>query len=102
MPGARCRSQSNFRDSQKRRGGAIFKERLIPAVIKRWNSGEVRRTDRQPLLALTAFAVTMGFGGCSLHTKPAPQSAASPTDQSADSTAPSEPEAKIQISYSQP
>lgn len=41
------------------------------------------------------------MAGCSLHAK-APEPAGLPPDQSADNTPPPGPEAKIQISYSQP
>ena len=72
--------------------------------MKRWNCGEERRIGKRPLLALTALALTIGFTGCALHAKSsALGSPASPTpDQSAESAAPPAPEAKIQISYSQP
>jgi hypothetical protein len=72
--------------------------------MKRWNFGDDCRISKRRLLALTALALTLGFAGCSLHAKPSALGpTASPTpDQSADSTPPPGPEAKIQISYSQP
>jgi len=66
--------------------------------------GGLRRIGRQSLPAIAALAFTIAIAGCSTRVKqPAPEPAASPTpDQSAGSTPPPGPEAKIQISYSQP
>ena len=65
--------------------------------MKRWNFGVGRRIGRASLGALAAFALAAGIAGCALHAKAAAPSA----DQSADAPSPG-PEAKIQISYSQP
>ena len=64
----------------------------------------MRQIDRRPLLAITALAFTIGFAGCSARAKQsAPEPVAPPaSNQSADSAPPPGPEAKIQISYSQP
>jgi hypothetical protein len=58
----------------------------------------------RPLALIAALALTIGIAGCSAHAK---GSAVAPTaspapDQSADNAPPVGPEAKIQISYSQP
>src|ERR1700687_944038 len=72
--------------------------------MKRRSFGGLYQINRRPLLAIAALALTIGIGGCSARAKqPAPEAAASPTpNQAADSLAPPGPEAKIQISYSQP
>jgi hypothetical protein len=64
----------------------------------------LRRIGRRPLPAIAALAFMIAIAGCSTHAiLPAPETAASPTpDRSADSAPPLGPEAKIQISYSQP
>ena len=72
--------------------------------MKRRNVGGLRRIDVRPLLAITALAFTVGFAGCSSHVKQSALEPAAPPPptQSADSSPPPGPEAKIQISYSQP
>jgi hypothetical protein len=72
--------------------------------MKRRSFGGLYQINKRPLLAIAALALTIGIGGCSARAKqPAPEAAASPTpNQAADSLAPPGPEAKIQISYSQP
>jgi hypothetical protein len=72
--------------------------------MKRRNIGGSRHLDLRRLRAIAALALTVGFAGCALYAKySAQRPAASPTpSQSADATAPPGPEAKIQISYSQP
>jgi hypothetical protein len=72
--------------------------------MKRRNFGGLRHIDLRLLQAIAALAVTLTFAGCSSHAK---QSAQAPTasltpSQSTDGTAAPGPEAKIQISYSQP
>src|ERR1700674_774765 len=72
--------------------------------MKRRRFGGLHQINRGRLLAIAALALTIGIGGCSARAKqPTPEAAASPTpNQAADSLAPPGPEAKIQISYSQP
>ncbi len=69
-------------------------------MLKWRNSGGLRRIDRASLLLIAASAFTLALAGCSLLGKH-PAAPAS-TVQPADSTASPGPEAKIQISYSQP
>jgi hypothetical protein len=79
-------------------------ERRIAVVTRRRHGGGRLPVERQILLAIIAFAFTIGLTACSmLSNSSAHQSPASPSsDQSADSSSPSGPEAKIQISYSHP
>src|ERR1700687_6512924 len=72
--------------------------------MKRRSFGGLYQINRRPLLAIAALALTIGIGGCSARAKqPEPAAAPSPTpNQAAESLAPPGPEAKIQISYSQP
>jgi hypothetical protein len=72
--------------------------------MKRRSLGAARRIGIRPLEAIAALALTIAVAGCSAHAKQAAlQPAASPTpNQAADSAPPPGPEAKIQISYSQP
>ena len=84
--------------------GPIFKERLIAAVMKRWNFGRLCGVGKRRSLAIAALAFTIVITGCSVLAKePASQpDAPQPSDQASDNTPPPGPEAKIQISYSQP
>jgi len=73
-------------------------------VVKQGNFRGWRRSDRPAVLMIAALALTAGCAGCSWRAK---QSASEPIpsaapDQSADSSQAPGPEAKIQISYSQP
>src|SRR6202043_367530 len=78
------------------------KERRVEAVIMWRRFYGLRRAGSRPMPAIAALAFTIAIAGCSTHAKQA-ETAASPTpDQSAGSTPPLGPEAKIQISYSQP
>jgi len=75
--------------------------------MRRWDRGSLARLERRLLLASAAVVFTIGtigLTGCSMLAKSkALQSTASPSsDQSADNSSPSGPEAKIQISYSHP
>lgn len=67
--------------------------------MKRMKLGELRRGSPQLSIATVVLAGAIAIAGCSAHTKNQLQSAAG---DAADSSAPAGPEAKIQISYSQP
>jgi hypothetical protein len=87
--------------------GRIFKERLrlIAAVMKRRNFDWLCGVGGRGRLAVAALAVaTIAVSGCSATAKKASLEPATSqsSDQSADSAPPPGPEAKIQISYSQP
>jgi hypothetical protein len=88
----------------KKEAGANFEERLIAAVMKRWNCGRFGGVIGLEWSAMAVLALTIMTSGCSmLGRKPASAPAALPaSDQTADSAPPPGPEAKIQISYSQP
>jgi hypothetical protein len=85
--------------------GPIFKERLrlTTALMKRWNFGSPCGVRKRKAAAVAALALVTVIAGCSALGKktaaPAPPPAA---DQSSDVAPPPGPEAKIQISYSQP
>jgi hypothetical protein len=104
MPVAACRNRSNFLNSAVRLERSIFKQRKIATVMRRGNRGSLARLERRLLLASAALAIAIGLTGCAMFSKSkAPQATVSPSsDQSADNSAPSGPEAKIQISYSHP
>lgn len=61
--------------------------------------GELRRSGRPLSIAAVLLAVAIAIAGCSARKQDQAQSAAG---DAADSAAPTGPEAKIQISYSQP
>ncbi len=83
--------------------GPIFKERhrLKAAVMKRWNFDWLCGVGRRGRLTIAALAfATIAIAGCSTAAK---KTALEPAgSQSSDSAPPPGPEAKIQISYSQP
>jgi hypothetical protein len=72
--------------------------------MKRWNCGRFGGVIGLEWSAMAVLALTIMTSGCSmLGRKPASAPAALPaSDQTADSAPPPGPEAKIQISYSQP
>jgi hypothetical protein len=86
--------------------GPIFKERrrLTTALMKQWNFGSLYGLRTRKPAAVAALALMITVAGCSvLRGKPAlPPASAVPADQTSDVTPPPGPEAKIQISYSQP
>jgi hypothetical protein len=83
--------------------GPIFKERhrLKAAVMKRWNFDWLCGVGGRGWLTIAALAfATIAIAGCSTAAK---KTALEPAgSQSSDSAPPPGPEAKIQISYSQP
>jgi hypothetical protein len=72
--------------------------------MKRWNFGSLYGVPNRKAAAVAALALVITVAGCSaLGKKPAsPAAPPAPADQTSDITPPPGPEAKIQISYSQP